>query len=240
MNWGSWQERGGREAKSGQMGKRATSASNYGSPQAQFQQPRSQVFKWVGTELQIWMRFISSTVLAKQPREHRHPRSRPFVFPREQCLTREPSLSCLLWTLRHPLEPSELHNSRWSLGASRGQTPDQKKLGRCCCLQHQVLVTPVRSGTRAQLSVAVALMIQPPGLPLRIPRTLRVQSPSGLPEGLSARKQSLLPRMQCQRPVKSQACVVDSRAYRMLPPPPSMSTAVTVETGALPFLGGAA
>lgn len=139
------------------------------------------------------------------------------MSPQEQCLTRDPSLSCLPWTLRHPLELSELHSSHWSLGASRGQTPDQRKLGRCCCLRHQVLVTPVRSGTCAQLSVA--LMIQPPGLPLGILRTLRVQSPSGPPKGPSARKQSLFPRMQCQRPVKSQACVVDSRAHRMPPPP---------------------
>lgn len=77
---GSWQGRGGLEAKWGQMGKRATSAGNYGSPQARFQQPRSQVFKWVGTELQIWIT-LSSTVVAEQPREHRHPRSRPFESP---------------------------------------------------------------------------------------------------------------------------------------------------------------
>lgn len=221
MNWGSWQERGGREAKSGQMGKRATSAGNYGSPQAQFQQPRSQVFKWVGTELQIWMRFISSTVLAKQPREHRHPRSRPFVSPREQCLTREPSLSCLPWqssqtsfgTIRATQLPLELRCK---------QRPDSRSEKAGPMLLPPASgprYTPVRSGTRAQLSVAVALMIQPPGLPLRIPRTLRVQSPSGPPEGPSARKQSLFPRMQCQRPVKNQACVVDSRAYRMPPLP---------------------
>lgn len=80
MSWGSWQGRGGREAKWGQMGKRATSAGNYGSPQAEFQQPQSQVFKWVGTELQIWMAF-RPTAIAKQPRQHCYPQSRPFLSP---------------------------------------------------------------------------------------------------------------------------------------------------------------
>lgn len=83
---GSWQGRGGREAKWGQMGKRATSAGSYGSPQAQFQQSRSQVLKWVGTEFQIRMAF-SSTAIAKQPREHRHPRSRPFDSLRVSCVS---------------------------------------------------------------------------------------------------------------------------------------------------------
>lgn len=51
MSWGNWQGYGGQEAKEGQMGRRATSAGNYGSPQAQLQQLQSQFFKWVGTEL---------------------------------------------------------------------------------------------------------------------------------------------------------------------------------------------
>lgn len=48
------------------MGRRATSAGNYGSPQAQLQHLKSQVFKWVGTELPNEVRLHSLRKAAKR------------------------------------------------------------------------------------------------------------------------------------------------------------------------------